>query len=146
MVVPHVPTESEIARQVLAIVAHHRWEGLVRENEALVAENRRLVERLDARDDNAMEMESTINDLSVTLSQLIQENGANGIPRPDIRASHRVCAFCFDFLVVGTGWFRCNCQEYAYCSRECQNIHWGRHHKYTCPARIERYPQRPYDP
>ena len=146
MVASYVPTEGEIARQVLSLVTHHRVEGLVRENEALARENQRLNTQLEERSDYTMDLESSVNDLSVTVSELIQTNGHGGVPRPDIKASHRVCAFCFDFLVLGAHNIFCNCREHVYCSRDCQKLHWGRHHKYTCPARVERYPRRPHSP
>ena len=146
MVPPRGTTESDIARKVLTVVTHERLEGLLRENENLLEENRRLRASNDRRSDSLVELENQISDQSVTISELVRANGNSGVPRPDIRASNVVCALCFDFLLAAGGTFRCNCQEYAYCSRECQELHWGRQHKYDCPAREERHPRRPYDP
>ena len=146
MVVSDVPMEAEVAQKVLEVVTHNRLEGLTKENAALMDENRRLTRLLQENTNATLDLEDQLSDLQVTLSEVIQENGGNGITRPDIRARHRVCAFCFDWTVTGGSNILCNCREYVYCSRDCQQLHWSRHHKYNCVARVERYPRRPFSP
>ena len=146
MVVSHVPTEAEVAQKILAVVTHQRLEGLVKENAVLMDKNRRLTRCLQENTNATIDLEDELSDLQVTLSEVIQENGANGITRPDIRARHRVCAFCFDFMITGGPSILCNCREYVCCSGDCQQLHWNRHHKYNFAARVETYPRRPYSP
>ena len=147
MEIPYVPTEGELAQKILVVVTDQRLEGLVKENAALMNENRRLTTCLQENIDTTINLEDQLSDLQVTLSEVIQENGANGTSRPDIRARHRVCAFCFDFMITGGPSILCNCREWhVYCSGDCQQLHWSRHHEYNCAARLERYPRRPYSP
>ena len=146
LVVSDVPMEAEVAQKVLAVVTHNRLEGLTKENAALMDENRRLTRLLQENTNATIDLEDELSDLQVTLSEVIQENGANGITRPDIRARNSVCACCFDFMITGGPSILCNCREYVCCSRDCQQLHWSRHHKYNCAVRVERYPRRPYSP
>lgn len=145
MVLPAKSPEREVARQVLAIVTHHRLEGLARENERLVAMNDRLMVQLSESQGASIDLEHQVSDLQLTISEVVQANGANGVPRPDLRASTQVCALCFDHLMMGSSKIYCNCQEYVYCSRECQGLHWSRHHKYSCPAWTGARPERPLE-
>ena len=147
MVVSYVPKEAEVGQKSPAVVTYQRLEGLLKENAALMDENMRLTRLLQENTNATIDLEDELSDLQVTLSEVIQENGANGITRPDIRARHRVCAFCFDFMITGGPSILCNCREYVYCSRDCQQLHWSHHHKYNCAARVDsRYPRRPHSP
>ena len=145
MVLPTGSPEGEIARQVLTIVTHHRLEGLARENRRLPTENDRLLVQLSESSGASIELEHQVLDLQLTISQLVQTNGANGISRPDLRANRLVCALCFDHVGSGGPQVYCDCQEYVCCSRECQGLHWSRHHKCSCPAWTGVRPERPLE-
>ena len=84
MEIPYVPTEGELAQKILAVVTDQRLEGLVKENAALMNENRRLTTCLQENIDTTINLEDQLSDLQVTLSEVIQENGADGITQPDI--------------------------------------------------------------
>ena len=101
MEIPYAATEGKLAQKILVVVTDQRLEGLVKENAALMNENRRLTTCLQENIDTTINLEDQLSDLQVTLSEVIQENGANGASGPDIGARHRVCAFCFDFMITG---------------------------------------------
>ena len=135
-----------MARTVLSVVAHHRMQGLIRENQALVEANRTLALRLAQANESGSRMEDTISDQSVAIAELVRQNGAQGISRPRLSGQLQVCGFCYDFLIPGTGNYVCQCKEHAYCSDDCKALHWRRHHRAVCPAASawERLP--PYEP
>ena len=131
---PYPATEGPLARTVLAVVAHHRAEGLQRENMALISANRRLNDQVNCLSRSLTELNDVVFDQSISIARLVADNGELGGSRPDIRGNNRVCGLCFEALTAPSNIHHCACGEYAYCSKACQEFDWHRRHGKYCSA------------
>ena len=123
---PYPAQEGPLARTVLAVVAHHRAEGLLRENRALIATNRRLNDQINRLSQSLTELNDVVFDQSVPIARLVTDNGERGGSRPNLRGNNRVCGLCFEALTAPSSIHHCSCGEYAYCSKACQEFDWHR--------------------